>query len=243
MAEDDKPVVNCAKCPRPVCSSPAWQEGPDNCPLKVMPEVIKKATEKCFSPDFRDFAIKASKQEGSGYIRLPHAPTGPSPVKSRLEEVMEFAQRMDYKKLGVAYCGGVQFEATLLIPILENRGFQVVSVACKCGAVPKEELGIKDWEKITPGHFEAMCHPIAQAEVLNYYQTDLNLVVCLCVGHDTLFLKHSQAPCTVFAVKDRVYGHAPLMGVYQSRSYHRRVLAKESVADAAKEEEERKASM
>ena len=230
-------LVSCAKCPRPVCNSPAWQEGPDNCPLKVLPEVIKKATEKCLSPEFHDFAIKASKQEGSAYIRLPHAPMGPSPIKGRVEEVMEFAQRMGYKRLGVAYCGGVQFEAGLLVPILENRGFEVISVSCKCGSVPKEELGLEDWEKVRVGQFEAMCHPVAQAEILNNYNTDLNIMLCLCVGHDSLFLKHSKAPCTVLAAKDRVYGHAPLMGLYQSKSYHRRVMAKETMPDAAKEAE------
>jgi len=199
-----------------------------------MPEVIRKATEKCFNPKYRDFALKASVQEGSGYMKLPHSPNGPSPVKSRLEETMEFARRMGYRRLGVAYCGGVQFEASLLVPILENRGFEVISVQCKCGSVPKENLGIKDKEKVSPGHFEAMCHPIAQAEILNAYQTDLNILVCLCVGHDSLFLKHSQAPCTVLAAKDRVYGHAPLMAVYQSKSYHRRVLSKDSIPDPVK---------
>jgi uncharacterized metal-binding protein len=235
MTENKVLSVNCAKCPRPVCDSPAWQEGPDNCPLKVLPDIIKKATEKYFSKELHDFAIKASKQEGAAYMKLPHAPKVPSPIKSRLEETMEFAQRMHYKKLGVAYCNGVQFEASLLVPILENRGFEVVSVACKCGSVPKEKLGIEDWEKVSPGRFEAMCNSIAQAEILNSYETDLNIVLCLCVGHDSLFLKHSKAPCTVLAAKDRVFGHAPLMGLYQSRSYHRRVLAKESIPDAAKD--------
>ena len=230
-------LVNCAKCPGPVCNSRAWDDGPANCPRKVMPEVIKKATDKCFSPEFREFAVKASKQEGSGYLRLPHSPQTASPVKSRVEEIMEFAHRMGYKRLGVAYCGGVQFEASLLVPILENRGFEIVSVQCKCGSVPKEDLGIEEWEKVYPGNFEAMCHPIAQAEILNAYNTDLNILVCLCVGHDSLFLKHSKAPCTVLAAKDRVYGHAPLMAVYQSKSYHRRVLAKESDPDAAKRAE------
>ena len=144
---------------------------------------------------------------------------------------------MDYKKLGVAYCSGVQFEAGLLVPVLENRGFEVVSVACKCGSVPKEELGLEDWEKVYTGGFEVMCHPIAQAEILNNYKTDLNVMMCLCVGHDSLFLRHSEAPCVVLAAKDRVYGHAPLMALYQSKSYHRRVLAGESIPDAAKEME------
>ena len=229
-------VVNCAKCARPVCNSRAAQDGPANCPRKVMPGVIERATEVCFSSEFRDFALQASRQEGSGYLRLPHSPNSPSPVKSRIEEVMEFANRMGYSRLGVAYCGGVQFEAGILVPILENRGFEVVSVQCKCGSVPKEDLGIKDWEKVSPGNFEAMCHPIAQAQILNAHNTDLNILVCLCVGHDSLFLKQSHAPCTVLAAKDRVYGHAPLMAVYQSKSYHRRVLAKESMPDAAKHE-------
>jgi len=200
-------------------------------------DIIKKATERCLSDEWREFAIKASKQEGAGYMRLPHAPNNPSPVKSRVEEIMEFARRMGYRRLGVAYCSGVQFEASLLVPILENRGFEVISVACKCGSVPKEELGLADWEKVLPGRFEAMCHPIAQAEILNSYNTDLNIMLCLCVGHDSLFLKHSKAPCTVLAAKDRVFGHAPLMALYQARSYHRRVMAKESMPDAAKETE------
>jgi len=227
--------INCAKCPRPVCNSPAWQEGPENCPGKIKPEVVRKATEKCFSPEFREFARQASKQEGSGYMRLPHAPQRMSPVKSRLEDTMEFAKRMGYKRLGVAFCGGLQYEATLLVPILENRGFEVVSVCCKCGSVPKEELGLEAWEKVDPDAFEAMCHPIAQAELLNEAKTDFNVLVGLCVGHDSLFLKNSRALCTVLIAKDRLFGHAPLMALYQSKSYHRRVLAKEVQPDAIKE--------
>ena len=237
MNEEPRGNVNCAKCPQPVCNSSAWQEGPDNCPTKVVPDVIERATQKCLSPEFQEIAFHASKQEGSSYMRLPHAPKGPSPIKSRLEEIMEFANRMGYKRLGVAFCGGVQFEASMLVPILENRGFEVISVCCKCGSVRKEELGLSDWEKVRPGRFEAMCHPVAQAEVLNSYHTDLNIMVCLCVGHDSLFLKNSKALCTVLAAKDRVYGHAPLLALYQSKSYHRRVMAKQVDADAAKQAE------
>jgi len=234
-SEQKAASVNCAKCPRPVCNSPAWKEGPENCPRKIKPEVVKRATEKCLDPQFREFAYQASKQEGSGYMRVPHAPQRMSPVKSRLEETMEFAKRMGYKKLGVAFCAGLQYEAALLIPILENRGFEIVSVCCKCGSVPKEELGLEDWEKVNPGGFEAMCHPIAQAELLNEAKTDFNILVGLCVGHDSLFLKNSKALCTVLVAKDRLFGHAPLMAVYQSKSYHRRVMAVEVQPDAIKE--------
>ncbi len=238
--KENELIINCAKCTRPVCNSTAYEDGPDNCPYKVVPEIIEQAVKKYSQSGVRNFAANASRQEGSGYIRLPHSPAGPSPVKSRIEEVMELSDRMGYKRLGLAYCGGTQYEASLLVPVLENRGFEVVSVCCKCGGVPKENLGLEDWEKVNPGQYEAMCNPIAQAEILNSYETDFNLVMCLCVGHDSLFLKNSNALCTVIAAKDRLYGHAPLNALYQSKSYHRRLMAKSSDADAAKKAEKNK---
>ena len=60
--------VNCAKCLRPICNSSVWTEGLGNCPTKVKVEVIKRATEKCFSEGFREFARHASVQEGQGYV-------------------------------------------------------------------------------------------------------------------------------------------------------------------------------
>lgn len=45
--------------------------------------------------------------------------------------------------------------------------------------------------------------------VLNDLQTDLNIIVGLCIGHDILFTKYSEAPVTTFIVKDRVTGHNP----------------------------------
>jgi uncharacterized metal-binding protein len=233
-------LVNCAKCTKRVCNTTEWNKGPDNCPSKISAQLIKEATEKCIGPENRVLAYNASKQEASCYVRLPHAPQAISPSKSRVEEIMEFAERMGYKRLGVAYCVGVQYEASLLVPILENRGFEVVSVCCKCGSVAKEELGFEEWEKIRPGEFEPMCHPIAQAAILNSYKTELNIMVCLCVGHDSLFLQNSEAPCTVLAAKDRVFGHAPLQALYLSRSYHRRVLVRHTEPDAYKQAERAK---
>jgi uncharacterized metal-binding protein len=43
----------------------------------------------------------------------------------------------------------------------------------------------------------------------------------LCVGHDSLFIKFAEAPCTVLAVKDRMLGHNPLAAVYNADSYYR----------------------
>ena len=120
-------------------------------------------------------------------------------------------------------------EAKTLTKILENRGFDVVSVCCKAGALPKETIGISEEQKINgPGSFETMCSPITQAEILNSEETDFNIVVGLCVGHDSLFFKYSHAPTTVLIAKDRVFGHNPAAALYLSGSYYRKLLRKDS---------------
>jgi len=99
----------------------------------------------------------------------------------------------------------------------------VVSVVCKAGRTPKEEIGIKDEEKIYQGTDEAMCNPIYQAKLLNHKGTEFNVVLGLCVGRDSLFFKYAQAPITVLGVKDRVTGHNPMAAIYLSESYYRKI--------------------
>jgi uncharacterized metal-binding protein len=72
-----------------------------------------------------------------------------------------------------------------------------------------------------------MCNPISQAEILNNAGAEFNIMVGLCVGHDSLFLKHAKAPTTVLVAKDRVFGHNPVMGLYLAHSpYYRKLLRK-----------------
>jgi len=46
----------------------------------------------------------------------------------------------------------------------------------------------------------------------------------LCVGHDSLFIRQATAPVTVLAVKDRVTGHNPLAALYTSETYYQRLM-------------------
>jgi uncharacterized metal-binding protein len=138
-------------------------------------------------------------------------------------EICEFAEKMDYQRLGLAFCIGLAKEAGIVEQILVDRGFKVVSVLCKAGRTPKEMIGIEDKDKIFRGTDEAMCNPIFQAKLLNHSKTDFNIVLGLCVGHDSLFFQNSQAPATVLAVKDRVTGHNPLAAIYLSDSYYRKI--------------------
>jgi uncharacterized metal-binding protein len=193
--------------------------------MRTEVEAIGRAAEKYGDAKTREFARLASVQEFEGYMHLPE---GRTPRNPRVEEVAQFAKKMGYTRLGIAFCFGLRSEARTLTEILENRGFEVVSVCCKAGAVPKEDIGVNANQKIAgPNVSEAMCNPISQAEILNAQNTDFNIAVGLCVGHDSLFFKHAEAPTTVLIAKDRVFGHNPAAGLYLSDSYYKKLRRKE----------------
>lgn len=217
--------VECTKCAKVVCDSEHFSEGAANCPTRTKQHVVDEALAEYEKPELREFARQASIQEFECYMNLPE---GVTPRNPRVEEVAQFAKKMGYKKLGIAFCSGLRSEARLLATILENRGFQVVSICCKVGGVPKERIGIEEEQKIGgPGVWETMCNPISQAKILNSEHTEFNIVVGLCVGHDSLFFKYADAPVTVLIAKDRVFGHNPAAGLYLSGSYYRKLRRKE----------------
>lgn len=220
---------NCAKCAivEKICKLENGK-GPIWCPTKKGSEFIEEALKEYDDPDVKEFARVASVQEGSCYACRDAKPFVVIPTKSRLEELIEFSQRMGYKRLGMAFCSGLADEASILSEILEKHGFEVVSVSCKAGGVAKERIGVKNEEKIRIGKFEAMCNPIAQALILNKAKADLNIMLGLCIGHDSLFLKYVEGLTTVFAVKDRVTGHNPMATLYTSRSYYKRMMKMEN---------------
>ena len=114
-------------------------------------------------------------------------------------------------------------EARICHKLLEANGFHVSSVCCKVGSISKTEVGLKPEETLFPEGYDPLCNPIGQAALLNHVKTDLNVLVGLCVGHDSLFLMNSQAPSTVLVAKDRVTGHNPVATLYTSHSYFERL--------------------
>jgi uncharacterized metal-binding protein len=223
----DKMACNCTKCVvvEKICRLENGK-GPKWCPTKNESECLATALREYDDPGLKDFARLASVQEGSCYAFRDAKPFVMIPTKSRLEELIEFSQRMGYKKLGMAFCSALTYEASILSQILEKHGFEVIAVACKVGGVPKERIGVKDGEKVRIGKFESMCNPITQAKILNWAKTDFNIMLGLCIGHDSLFLKYIDGLTTVFAVKDRVTGHNPMATLYTSHSYYQRMMKK-----------------
>ena len=156
------------------------------------------------------------------------------PTKTRIVEICEFAKKMGYQRLGLAFCAGLarkkrvsaagpRFLCGVVTDIFESHGFEVLSVLCKAGRTFKKTIDLDKSEQIHQDGDEAMCNPVYQAKLLNHGKTEFNILLGLCVGHDSLFFKYSEAPTTVLAVKDRVTGHNPLAAIYLSESYYRKV--------------------
>ncbi len=213
----------CVKCPGTTCAPvigadeamPPLEEAPPYCPMRRLPEVMQGVASEYERADVREFARLASVQEAECYELTEEGVRTRFP---RLEETIQFAGKCNYRKIGMAFCVGLKQEARMLTEIFAAKGFEMITVNCKVGGVPKENIGLLPEEKIMPpGRMETMCNPIAQAEVLNAEQVDLAIMLGLCVGHDTLFLKYIRPPCTVLAVKDRVLGHNPLAAAYLSK--------------------------
>lgn len=206
-------MYTCAMCSEYHCKKGELEKLPLNCPcLEEEQGTIK---EMYLEDANYKLAYQAALVEAEGYCE-----------KTRLEEIIEFAKKCDFQKIGVAFCLGLSDEANMLCKILKHNGFEVNSIICKNGSIPKEFLKIEDCKKVNPGGFEPMCNPIGQATFLNKAETELNILLGLCVGHDSLFIKYSIAPVTVFAVKDRVLAHNPLGALYLSKGYYKKKLYK-----------------
>ncbi len=220
--------ISCATCPGELPNTLCMNDGGSSgkgCPTLTGKSVLARANREYENPETGSFARQASIQEAACYANRHERPYVMQPTKTRVVEICEFADRMEFKRLGLVFCIGLKNEAAIVNTILKNRGFEVVSVCCKAGRTSKDLIGIEDRDKIFQGTDEAMCNPIFQAMLLNEEETDLNILLGLCVGHDSLFFKHAQAYTTVLAVKDRVTGHNPLAAIYLHDSYYRKLVS------------------
>ncbi len=206
-------MYTCAVCKDKACRVNDVEKMPSNCPT-LCESIVEESKELYSSEDNHKMANCSALVESEGYCQ-----------DTRIEEIMNFANKMGYKNLGIAFCVGLKEEVRLVHRIFKANGFNVNSVVCKNGSISKEVIDISREEQVRPENdFEAMCNPIGQALFLNKSKTDLNVLLGLCVGHDSLFIKYSDAPITVLAVKDRVMGHNPLAAVYLSNGYYKKKL-------------------
>ena len=206
--------IQCSYCAKKSCFVGDLSQAPDFCPSKLNPGLMVEAKERLKDPDKRSMAQDVART-WKDYCKL-----------TRVEETVLYARLRGFKKLGLAFCVGLSQEAELFTNLLINEGFEVVSVCCMCGALSSDDVGLPEEDKIVPGFRQPMCNPIGQASVLDDNGCELNILLGLCVGDDTLFIKHSLAPVTILAVKDRVLAHNPLGALYTSRHIYTRLKTK-----------------
>jgi uncharacterized metal-binding protein len=132
----------------------------------------------------------------------------------RLSELIYFCLEMKFHRIGVAYCFDLSEPTRILVNVL-RRFFETIPVCCKIGGKV-----IPDPEMVTRGHAArevigpVACNPLGQAMALNARETDLNVLVGLCVGTDCVFAKASEAPVTTLFVKDKSLANNPIGAVY-----------------------------
>ena len=212
--DQEKKVLSCVDCYTQNCYRRQSDSFPQFCPTtgndeELCSTIVDKMKK---SHEIKEIFHTAAEVEGQFYGKL-----------TRVEETIEFLQHIGAKKVGIATCVGLIKETRMLSKIFDKKGIKHIAVCCKVGSADKSEAGIPDENKLNRGcGFEAMCNPIMQAEIFNREETDFNIIMGLCVGHDMLFSMNSKAPVTTLVVKDRVLGHNPVVALYTSETMYSR---------------------
>ena len=136
---------------------------PDFCLTTALTDEDRQwALERYDEGNNRQIMIASAEVEYEGYCQW-----------TRVQEIMEFARKINAKRIGIANCIGLINEARIFAKILRANDLEVYSVICKVAGQAKTSMGIPaECENIGP----AMCNPIMQARLLNKAQTDLKLV-------------------------------------------------------------------
>ncbi|GAB6151978.1 DUF1847 domain-containing protein [Desulfosporosinus burensis] len=125
-------------------------------------------------------------------------------LRNRVEELIFYAHKMGYQRIGLAFCVSLLHEAQSLAKLLISEQLEAVPVCCRVGAVDYSEIGLP---KAHPDKFASICNPIAQGNLLNIAKVDLVVQLGLCLGHDIVLQSTCTAPVTTLVVKDRVLDH------------------------------------
>lgn len=206
--DTDNMLHSCVDCGTQNCKFKS-RTYPEFCPtVNLKDEDLQWALERYDEGRNHDIMVASAEVEYEGYCQW-----------TRVQEIMEFAHKIGAKKIGIANCIGLISEARTFARILRANGFEAYAVICKVAGKTKSSIGIPaKCEEIGA----AMCNPILQARLLNEAKTDLNVVIGLCVGHDSLFYKYSDAYVTTLVTKDRVTGNNPVAALYTAGSYYKK---------------------
>lgn len=173
---------------------------PSYCQANRYVEEIEKANGAYVAPDVVDLYTAACivGKKNDGY-------------RPRIEEALDFVKEMKFSKVGFAVCVAFGKELEVISRLFEEAGIEVFRAGCQIGRSSATDRELSHLEEYPDN---STCNPIAQAEILNKAETQLNFLIGLCMGHDILFNRFSKAPVSTLIVKDRLMGNNPAAAVY-----------------------------
>ena len=116
-----KDLSSCATCPydwpQRYCRGEGGK-GPGNCP-SLRRDLAEEAKKIVAEPTIRQFSKQCSIQESRAYGDRELGYEHVNPIKPRIQEIIEFAGRMQYKRLGLIFCVGLRREAAIVHGLFE----------------------------------------------------------------------------------------------------------------------------
>ncbi len=192
MSEKGNETISCHRCKTLACMESYPQGVPKYCRAGKFKEVIDESIQEYSDPKIAEVHLATARVNKKGGFEW-----------TRVQQCIEFAREVGATKVGLAVCIACIREGRAMAGLLEAAGLEVVTVGCMIGAAKPQDTGIPD--DLVTG-LGIACNPLAQAKIMNQEGTQLNYIYGLCVGHDTLFIQHSEAPVTYVATKDAVTG-------------------------------------
>ena len=180
----------CALCGVPIqqriCRNERNNDFPQFCPLISYTNVVEASINDYQKPEYKkisDLNMVSSSQRYLNFKSLYHHKIE---IRKKIEEIGWYATEMKFKKIGLVFCVDMRNDSFQASNILTSYGFSVLSLICDCGISYHEENNRNN----------SMSNPLFHSRLLNYLCTDINILINICVGHESLFLKKSNAYCT-----------------------------------------------
>lgn len=123
----------------------------------------------------------------------------------RLRHILEFCLASGIQKVGIGCCSLFLKEAHFVKHYLSVKDIQSIVVCCKIGGIQLKDIDI-NCDSVSE-YF--LCNPVGQIQIFNSQNTELNLMMGLCIGHDIIFSEMSNAPVTTLFIKEHKSGHTP----------------------------------
>jgi uncharacterized metal-binding protein len=178
-------TVQCAECTGFICRGGKREAAPDTCPMHGdFPEF----QDLYGGTGAREFLRQSSLVEAAGYCRW-----------TRLREIGEFANRMAYRRLGVAHGPDMEAQARKVATGLAAFGVEAI--------IPPPTSSPQDFR------------PSSQAEFFTNAGADLIVLGGMSVPHEAILIRTSTIPVVALVARDTRLAHNPVAALYTSRSY------------------------